>query len=135
LKGFRSRHNSSYWKGSSYLGLGPSAHSYNGKERRWNVANNYTYISSINEGHPKREIEVLSESNRINEHIMISLRTMEGLDMDVVAIHWGNEERKRIESQLEMYINTGFLIREHSQVRLTDEGMLRADGIAADLFI
>jgi oxygen-independent coproporphyrinogen-3 oxidase len=135
LKGFRSRHNSSYWKGASYLGLGPSAHSYNGLERRWNVANNYTYINSINEGHPKRETEKLSESNRINEYIMISLRTMEGLDMDVVTRLWGHEERKRIESQLEKYVNGGFAIKELSQVRLTDEGMLRADGIAADLFI
>jgi oxygen-independent coproporphyrinogen III oxidase len=134
LKGFRSRHNSAYWKGASYLGLGPSAHSYNRKERRWNIANNYTYISSINEGQPKRETEILSEQNKINEHIMISLRTREGLDLEALNANWGNDERKRIESLLGKYIKAGLAIREKAFVKLTDEGMLRADGIAADLF-
>ncbi len=134
LEGYRSRHNSSYWKGASYLGLGPSAHSYNGIERRWNIANNQIYISSTREGQPKRETEVLSEQNRINEHIMISLRTKEGLDLDTIETHWGNAERKRIEIQSAKYIKAGYIVQEGAFSRLTDEGMLRADGIAADLF-
>ncbi|HJW15856.1 MAG TPA: radical SAM family heme chaperone HemW, partial [Flavisolibacter sp.] len=133
-QGYRSRHNSSYWKGAPYLGLGPSAHSYNGKERRWNIANNVTYIKSINEGQPKRETEVLSEQNKINEHIMISLRTMEGLDLEAIDRHWGTLEMNRLESQLGKYIKAGFAIKENSFIKLTNEGMLRADGIAADLF-
>lgn len=132
--GYRSRHNSSYWKGASYLGIGPSAHSYNGKERRWNIANNNIYIKSINEGQPKRETEVLTEENKINEHIMISLRTMEGLDLEAVNRIWGNLHMKRLEAQLGKYIQAGFAIKEHSFVKLTNEGMLRADGIASDLF-
>ena len=134
LEGYRSRHNSSYWKGAGYLGLGPSAHSYNGKERRWNIANNKAYIHSLNEGQPKREIEVLSEQNKINEQIMISLRTREGLDLVAFNEHWGNDERKRIESRIGKYIKAGLAISENAFVKLTDEGMLRADGIAADLF-
>ena len=134
LEGYRSRHNSSYWKGASYLGLGPSAHSYNGIERRWNIANNQIYISSTREGQPKRETEVLSEQNKINEHIMISLRTKEGLDLDTIETHWGNAERKRLEIQSAKYINAGYVIQDGAYTRLTDEGMLRADGIAADLF-
>jgi oxygen-independent coproporphyrinogen-3 oxidase len=134
LEGYRSRHNSSYWKGASYLGLGPSAHSYNGIERRWNIANNQMYISSTREGQPKRETEVLSEQNKINEHIMISLRTKEGLDLDTIETHWGNAERKRIEIQSAKFINAGYVIQDGAYTRLTDEGMLRADGIAADLF-
>jgi oxygen-independent coproporphyrinogen III oxidase len=132
--GYRSRHNSSYWKGASYLGLGPSAHSYNGKERRWNITNNTIYINTINEGQPKRETEVLSEQNKINEHIMISLRTMEGLDLEAVNSYWGNLERKRLEAQLGKYIKAGLAIKQNSIITLTNEGMLRADGIAADLF-
>ena len=134
LEGYRSRHNSSYWKGASYLGLGPSAHSYNGIERRWNIANNQIYISSTREGQPKRETEVLSEQNKINEHIMISLRTKEGLDLDTIETHWGNAERKRIEILSAKYIKAGYIVQEGAFSRLTDEGMLRADGIAADLF-
>jgi oxygen-independent coproporphyrinogen III oxidase len=132
--GYRSRHNSSYWKGASYLGLGPSAHSYNGKERRWNITNNNIYINTINEGQPKRETEVLTEQNKINEHIMISLRTMEGLDLEAVDTTWGNLERKRLEAQLEKHIKAGLAVKQNSIITLTNEGMLRADGIAADLF-
>src|SRR5438105_8482609 len=79
--GFRSRHNSSYWKGDKYLGLGPSAHSYNGKERMWNIANNSLYLKSIQEGDAKKEIEMLTPTQQLNEYIMISLRTAEGMDL------------------------------------------------------
>jgi len=79
--GFRSRHNSSYWKGIPYLGLGPSAHSFNGKERRWNISNNHVYNKTVHEGKPERETEVLTSLQQLNETIMISLRTKEGLDL------------------------------------------------------
>jgi len=133
--GFRSRHNSSYWKGTSYLGLGPSAHSFNGSERRWNIANNNVYINSINEGFAERELEALTPSQQLNESIMISLRTVEGIDLSKMQMHWGAKERNRIENDLTKYIQTGLITLSNDHAQLTDEGMLRADGIAADLFV
>ena len=134
-KGYRSRHNSSYWKGEKYLGLGPSAHSFNGNERRWNVSNNQVYLQGIKMGQPKREIELLTSVQQLNEYIMISLRTIEGLDLKKIESSWAFEERKRIENHLSKYINAGLVKLEDPMARLTDEGMLRADGIASDLFV
>lgn len=128
--GYRSRHNSSYWTGTKYLGLGPSAHSYNGTERRWNIANNNVYIKGITTHRPAHETEVLSPGDRLNEYIMISLRTMEGMNLEKV----GDRERERIERLLTFYVNDGLVIVQHNTARLTDEGMLMADGIASRLF-
>jgi oxygen-independent coproporphyrinogen-3 oxidase len=133
--GLRSRHNSSYWKGAKYLGLGPSAHSFNGAERRWNVANNNIYLRSIKEGLPQRETELLSVNNRLNETIMISLRTMEGLDLERIEKEFGPSERNRIQQDLQKFVNSGLVRLHHSMAQLTEEGMLMADGIAADLFV
>lgn len=132
--GFRSRHNSSYWKGAKYLGIGPSAHSFNGSERRWNVANNAIYIKSINDGRPQRETELLTPTQRLNETIMISLRTKEGIDLDKIEKIWGEEEKLRIQNSLKKYISNELIKMQNNHAQLTDEGMLRADGIAADLF-
>ena len=133
--GHRSRHNSSYWKGAKYLGIGPSAHSYNGVERRWNIANNNVYVKNMNEGLLKRETEILSSKDRLNETIMISLRTKEGLDLNRIEKQFGFGERRRIEQGLDKYVKSGLIGLHNSIVQLTDEGMLRADGIAADLFV
>jgi oxygen-independent coproporphyrinogen III oxidase len=132
--GFRSRHNSSYWRGDSYLGIGPSAHSYNGTERRWNVPNNPVYIQTVKEAAPKRETERLTPPQQLNEFIMISLRTMEGLDLNRVERNWGGPERIRIEKGLFKFTRHQLVVVQEDVARLTDEGMLRADGIAADLF-
>ncbi|MDB5251301.1 MAG: hemW [Flaviaesturariibacter sp.] len=133
--GFRSRHNSAYWKGEPYLGIGPSAHSFNGRERRWNVANNAQYIAGITDGTAARETEQLTASNRLNEALMIGLRTSEGLDLAKLEADWGEAERKRLERALRGFIEAGLvrLFPDHAQ--LTKEGMLRADGIAAALFV
>ncbi|RYZ25655.1 MAG: radical SAM family heme chaperone HemW [Chitinophagaceae bacterium] len=133
--GFRSKHNSSYWKGIPYLGLGASAHSFNGRERRWNIANNNVYIKAINEGTAAREIETLTPTQRLNETIMISLRTKEGIDLAKLQMIWGENECKRLEKDLAKYIRTGLITMNDHHAQLTDEGMLRADGIAADLFV
>jgi oxygen-independent coproporphyrinogen-3 oxidase len=133
--GYRSRHNSSYWKGEKYLGIGPSAHSYNGVERRWNVANNNLYIAGINQNLPTRETEILTSGQKLNEYIMISLRTKEGLDLEIVQQNWGNEARLKSEKQLEKFIYQNLVRMNSSFAQLTDEGMLRADGIASDLFV
>lgn len=132
--GFRSRHNSSYWKGESYLGLGPSAHSYNGNERRWNVANNNLYIKSINEGPIQRETELLTLTQKLNEFIMISLRTMEGIDLNKLQKEFGLKERERFDKQIQKFLSANLMKQVNSFVQLTDEGMLRADGIASELF-
>jgi len=132
--GFRSRHNSSYWKAEKYLGLGPSAHSYNGIERRWNISNNRIYIESITEGNPKRETEVLTPAQKLNEYIMISLRTIEGIDLNKLEKDFGIDERKRIEEQVGKFLSSGLIRKNNLQLQLTDEGMLRADGIARELF-
>jgi oxygen-independent coproporphyrinogen III oxidase len=132
--GFRSRHNSSYWKGDKYLGLGPSAHSYNGSERRWNIANNNVYIKAINDGGAEREAELLTTSQKLNEFVMIALRTMEGLDLDNLQEQFGANERRRIEREVEKFVKHGLVERAETFIQLTDEGMLRADGIASELF-
>src|SRR6185295_15893199 len=84
LSGMRSRHNSSYWQGAAYLGLGPSAHSFNGASRQWNISNNALYIQSLKENNGSFELETLTDTQRLNEYIMTSLRTLEGLDVQFV---------------------------------------------------
>ncbi|MDQ3279429.1 MAG: radical SAM family heme chaperone HemW [Bacteroidota bacterium] len=133
--GFRSRHNSSYWKGVPYLGLGPSAHSFNGKERRWNIPNNAVYTKTVKEGVTQRETEFLTPDQQLNETVMISLRTAEGLDLDRIETGWGQNEKRRLQKDLSKYINSGLVRMSQNHAQLTDEGMLRADGIAADLFV
>ena len=133
--GFRSRHNSAYWKGTPYLGLGPSALSFNGSERRWNISNNTVYIKTVNAGAPQRETEVITPAQQLNETIMISLRTMEGIDLSRIRETWGAKEQLRLEKDLQKYISSGLVQMNDHHAQLTDEGMLRADGIAADLFV
>jgi oxygen-independent coproporphyrinogen-3 oxidase len=132
--GFRSRHNSSYWKGEKYLGLGPSAHSYNGTERRWNVANNNLYLKGVNQNAPNRENEILTSTQKLNEFIMISLRTKEGMDLNRVEKEFGLKEKERIENQIEKFRARNLIHINNSFIQLTDQGMLRADGIASELF-
>lgn len=128
---FRSRHNTSYWQGKKYLGLGPSAHSYNGQSRQWNIANNNIYIESVNKGTLSIEKEVLTLSQKKNEYIMTSLRTLEGLNLEKTD----PEERLRLLAESKRYIDSGLIKSEKNCLTLTREGKLLADGIAANLFI
>jgi len=132
--GYRSKHNSSYWQGKKYIGIGPSAHSYNGKSRRWNIANNALYIQSIKNNIIPFEEEKLTNVERLNEYIMTSLRTMEGLDLKIIETNFSIKERKRIEDTVADYINKKMIVYNNEKLILTDEGKLFADGIAADLF-
>ena len=132
--GFRSRHNSSYWQGKKYLGLGPSAHSYDGIVRKWNVANNTKYINAIEKGIVENETEVLTEIQKLNEYIMISLRTMEGMDLEKIRSIWGEDKITAMEKKLSILKKSNLLHQKDSIIQLTDEGMLMADGIASDLF-
>jgi len=128
--GRRSRHNSSYWQGRTYLGLGPSAHSYNGVSREWNVANNALYIK----GAPVAEKEVLTPVQQINEYIMISLRTMEGCDLRVVSERFGQKTAQELGLRARRYIQEGKMAAWADRLVLTQAGKLLADGISADLF-
>jgi oxygen-independent coproporphyrinogen III oxidase len=132
--GLESRHNSAYWQGKHYLGLGPSAHSFNGKQRSWNPANNQLYIRNILAGVSPAETEILTEDQLVNEHIMISLRTMQGLDLDAVEIKYGKAEQQRLISSIPKFINSRLVTFANNKICLTDEGMLMADGIASELF-
>lgn len=131
--GHYSRHNSNYWKGAKYLGIGPSAHSYNGEARQWNVANNAKYIQDILQNNIPAETEVLSEIDRLNEYIMTSLRTIWGLDLDRL-----NDIAAASANQLliaaEEYFERGWITQKEKIIYLTPTGKLYADQIAAGLF-
>jgi putative oxygen-independent coproporphyrinogen III oxidase len=132
--GKRSRHNSSYWQGKNYLGLGPSAHSYNGSERQWNVANNHLYIQSLRENKMLFDKETLTSTQKLNEYIMVSLRTIEGCDIDYIEKRFGKNASGSILDNATPSINSSKLILANSKLFLTQEGKLLADGITADLF-
>lgn len=134
LPGKRSRHNSSYWKGVPYLGIGPSAHSYNGNQRQWNLANNALYIQAIEKGLPASEIENLGRKQRINEHLMIRLRMMEGLDLMEYKTIFGDQEAERVFQGLQTFIEQDWVLWNGQYAQLSREGKLMADGIAAALF-
>jgi len=133
--GMRSKHNSAYWKGKAYAGFGPSAHSYNGiSSRRWNVANNSMYIQSLREDVIPYEEEILSPTQQLNEYIMTSLRTIEGMDLQQIKIRSSDVHVQIIQRSVEPFIRSGKMIFEAGNITLTDEGKLFADGIASDLF-
>ena len=132
--GFRSRHNSSYWQGIPYLGLGPSAHSFNGLSRQWNIANNALYIQSLNDGNVPFEKETLTTEQRLNEYIMTSLRTIEGINLSYVTENFGLINSQAIMLAATPYINNATAHLEGNSLQLTPKGKFLADGIAADLF-
>ena len=124
-------HNTNYWLGKKYLGLGPSAHSYDGHSRRWNVANNLNYIKSINDSVIPAEIEILNPSQQANELIMTSLRTIWGLNLDKLP---SESHRSQLLESLKS-IDPLFYILDHSMLKLTQKGKHYADRIASELFI
>ena len=132
--GLKSKHNSSYWLGESYYAFGPAAHAFDGKSRRWNVANNSLYIQSLQQNIISFEEEVLTETQQLNEYIMTSLRTIEGLDLEYVSKKFGVEKSNKIQIASSKYASTKKLKIENRRIILTKEGKLFADGIAADLF-
>lgn len=131
--GHYSRHNSNYWRGIKYLGLGPSAHSFNGQSRQWNVANNPQYIKAVMEDTVPAETETLTEANRLNEYIMTTLRTKWGIDLnklDQIATG-SSQELLKIAAR---YLNDGSIIQTENVITLTPNGKLYADRISAALF-
>ena len=133
--GFRSRHNSSYWQGKSYIGFGPSAHSFNGEKRIWNVANNNEYIRSIQQNIVPAEEEILTESQKINEYVMTSLRTIEGLNLNYIEKKFSFGQKKRLEQIVALNIDESNYKTINGNIILTDEGKLLADRISVELFV
>ncbi len=133
--GFRSRHNSSYWQGKPYFGFGPSAHSYDGSnKRKWNIANNALYIKSLEQDTIPFEEEILTATQQLNERIMISLRTIEGVNYEGIALDFGEDKANIILQKATMYVQQNKLMQNGRNLRLTEKGKFFADGIAADLF-
>ncbi len=134
-EGFYSRHNSNYWKGEKYLGLGPSAHSYNGTSRQWNVKSNSVYISALEKNTVPFEKEELTENQRYNEYVLTSLRTIWGTDLSFIENSFSSTISSHINKEMKQFLDQGMLFRETEKIYLTDKGKLFADKIASDLFL
>jgi oxygen-independent coproporphyrinogen-3 oxidase len=132
--GKRSRHNSAYWQSQKYLGLGPSAHSFNGTSRQWNISNNALYIRTLAEDLLDYSAEVLEPRDRLNEYIMTSLRTMEGLDLQFVSENFGEKMGLELENRAGTFIGRNHMERKAEKLILTKNGKIFADGIAAAMF-
>lgn len=132
--GHYSKHNSLYWSGGNYLGLGPSAHSYNGRIRRWNASNITKYLLLEDYETLESEEEILTLEQRYNEYVMTSLRTIWGCDTAHIMNAFGNDYATAFGSSAEKFIASGLMAKEGSRYFLTDKGKLYADGIASDLF-
>lgn len=135
IKGYYSKHNTSYWRGLPYLGLGPSAHSFAPGFREWNVANNMRYLRAIETGELPLTREDLTLENRINEWIMTGLRTKWGIDLKMGREVFGIELWKQHASYIEKLISEGDAVMEATSFRLTPKGLFLADGIASELFV
>lgn len=133
--GFISLHNSNYWKGVKYVGLGPSAHSYDQSSRQWNISDILKYLESIEQGNIPAEKEILSETDKLNEYIITSLRTIWGCDLDYIGKIFGSELQNSIRKRIDKHIAANHIALTEHILTLTDEGKLFADGIAARLFV
>ncbi|MBS1636315.1 MAG: radical SAM family heme chaperone HemW [Bacteroidetes bacterium] len=135
-KDFFSRHNTNYWKGVHYLGLGPSAHSYNGTGRQWNIANNARYIESIGQGKTDYyETETLGEKERFNEYMLTGLRTMWGVSLDYIKAHFSQETYFHFLAEVKKHMEREHILEKESIFTLSKNGRLLADRIASELFI
>lgn len=130
-----SKNNSAYWQGKSYLGIGPSAHSFNGNQRSWNVRNNSKYIKALQENVLPLEIETLSITDKYNEYVMTGLRTMWGVSIEKVALDYGNLYKNYLVQQSKKYIHEQLLYIHDDKLLVTKKGKFLSDGIASDLFM
>ena len=130
-----SRHNSSYWRKNAYLGLGPSAHSFIGNSRMWNVSNNQRYIQDINQSILPLETEILSQRDQYNEYMMTSLRTIWGCDIAVIKKDFPSIYFLHFLKEIKSYIVRGFVEESNGIFILSDQGKLFADRISSDLFL
>ena len=133
-EGYFSKNNSAYWQGKPYIGIGPSAHSFNGKQRGWNVRNNNKYINEIAKNKLPIEIETLTTTDRYNEYIMTGLRTIWGVSLDKVEKDFGKTYKDYLKEQAETFINQHLLYIDNKHIRVTKKGQFLSDGIASELF-
>ena len=134
-EGFFSSHNTAYWKNKHYLGVGPSAHSFNGSSRQWNVASNKQYIEKVNADDSYFEMEQLSNTQQYNEYIFTALRTIWGVELDYLSDNFGQEALNYFKKQVIKWENKGKINLKENTYIITKKGKLYADAIASDLFI
>ncbi len=129
-----SKHNTAYWEGIPYWGFGPSAHSFDGNKRRWNISHNIDYIKSVENNIVPFEEEILDEADHLNEYIMTSLRRKNGIEKSVIIKRWGSTFLNQIDNEISPFVNSGKVENSQTHYLLKDEGKFFADGIAAALF-
>jgi oxygen-independent coproporphyrinogen-3 oxidase len=130
-----SKNNTAYWLGKKYLGIGPSAHSYNGDVRAWNISNNTKYLKAIANSDLPIEEEILSKTDRYNEYVMVGLRTIWGVSLDRIQKDFGKKYHTYLLQQAEIYLQEHLLFLENDMLFTTKKGKFLADGIAANLFM
>ncbi|MGM0665722.1 MAG: radical SAM family heme chaperone HemW [Bacteroidota bacterium] len=128
-------HNTNYWKQEAYLGLGPSAHSYDGESRQWNVADLQAYLRSIDKDAVPSTVEVLTQKDKYNEYIMTSLRTMWGINIDMVEEKINKESRDYLNNLATRFVKYGMMTKKGSQLMLTDQGRMISDNIISELMM
>lgn len=133
--GFESRHNSSYWQRKTYLGIGPSAHSYNKESRQYNVRNNHTYVKSLSEGKIPFEKEILTREDHVNEYLLTALRTRWGADLDILQRDYDYDLMYHQRSYVENLVAENLATLENDSLKLTQKGKMMADKISSDLFL
>lgn len=132
--GYYSKNNSAYWLGKKYVGIGPSAHSFDGRYRSWNISNNPLYIKAIEAGELPSEIEELSVVDRYNEYVMTGLRTIWGVDLTRVSNEFGATFHDYLVQESASFIADGLMQQQANILTITDKGKFLSDGIASDLF-
>ena len=130
-----SKNNTAYWLGKKYIGIGPSAHSYNGQSRSWNIANNSLYLKEITENKLPSETETLSKTDQYNEYIMTGLRTIWGVSLERIETKFGTKYLEYLHQQAGKYIFDNLLEIENNVLKTTKKGKFLSDGIASDLFL
>ena len=134
-EGYFSKNNSAYWLGKKYIGIGPSAHSYDGTQRGWNVSNNSLYLKSIREDKLPIETEILTKTDQYNEYIMTGLRTIWGISLARIETEFGISYLEHLNRQAAHYIEEHLLFMDENILRTTKKGKFLSDGIASDLFL
>lgn len=133
--GYYSKNNSAYWLGKPYIGIGPSAHSFNGDQRAWNVKNNSIYIKKIEQNVLPLEIETLTKNDKYNEFVMTGLRTIWGVSLSKIEDKFGLHYKNFLIKEAQFYINEQLLYIEKDSLKATKKGKFLTDGIASELFM
>ncbi len=134
-EGYISKHNTSYWQSENYLGFGPSAHSFNGSNRSWNISNNKKYMQSIQKKELPCTVEELSNADKANEHLMLGLRNIWGCNWEYLESCLSSYQLRQLKAELVTYIMDGQILNFPSGFKISDSGILFADGIASELFV